>query len=361
MNTDRLNQRASNIELLRIVCMILIVMYHVRDSYYIGIGVLPCAFTFGGIFAVDCFVIITSWYSNGQQNTNHIIKFVGQVLTYIFIYFIAAIIVYSNANGTNIVTSFLIMLRKDLYSPAFNVYWFATSYFWLLLLIPYINPFLNTIDIKKYKSFIITLSILFAIYGSFDYNSSNISNILIFVYIYCLTIYLKRNKNNFFERHYKIGFIGTWALITGSKYLIFHGSIGSTLLGYTSGNTGRYSFILIIFAVFTFYLFLNLKLSYNKHINNLAKLMFGVYLFHENADFNTKNIMIKYIKQYLYPVLPEPILFVLSVASIFILGCFVEYIRQHTVAKPIEHVLLSLVSNIQSSIQHRKIIDKSNH
>lgn len=270
------NKRHSNIELLRIILMIMIIALHymngsmggaLREStglnYYI-IRFFESLF----IMSVNGFVIITGYCSINKKKIN--IKKIIRLLLKLIIY--------------NIIIQFTLVLFgqvrfsiKDFiknFIPIWHgTYWFFKIYIVLYLLIPFINFGINFMDKEKYKKLIIILIFTFSIWDSFipvkiiGGNGYSLTN---FILLYCIGGYLRlhyQNKNGikFWFSRYII--FGTLTFIC-----IFIPTIG--------GDSWNYNFIFnILSAICLFNTFNKINIQSNI-INKVSSSVFGVFIIH---------------------------------------------------------------------------------
>jgi len=170
---------------------------------------------------------------------------------------------------------------------------------------------------------------------------------------YFLFGFLIRNEKNFFKINAKKGFI-----ITTILYLAF--SYMTSFLGYQFNAkyftklallfTHRYSPVMIVDALFLFYIFADLKFT-SKYINKLANFSLAVYLIHENPllikplwsnIFDYENIYAS--KLFIFYIIFIPI-------AIFLICSIIDFFRIH-LTKPVIAKLsnLKLINKIDKYI-----------
>ena len=137
--TDRQTDRQSNIELLRIIAMIMIAFHHFAchgnfDWQSVGATIPHLWYNFivmGGKIGVDIFILISGYFlinSNGSVfNFKRILKFWGQV----FFYSIGIYIVFCAVGVSDFGIKSLI---KSLFPITFSSWWFASTYFVLYII-----------------------------------------------------------------------------------------------------------------------------------------------------------------------------------------------------------------------------------
>ena len=157
------NQRQSNIELLRIVAMLMIIAHHVAvhsgfafPSGSISFNRLWIQFIqMGGKIGVNIFVLISGYFlvrADGVK-TNKVIKLWLQIFTYSIITFF--VIVFVSPQSFSIRA-----LIENALPITYYKWWFVSAYFVLYLLSPYINKLLNSLDKKSYQRLLVLLFFL---------------------------------------------------------------------------------------------------------------------------------------------------------------------------------------------------------
>lgn len=143
--------RESNFELLRIICMILIVVFHfsVHGGYYSeSAGTLPFnsviidLFGLGGRLGVNIFVLISGYFLiNSKFKPKKLLSLFIQV----WFFSISIYLIFLISGGISFTWgSFLC----NIFPVVTSQYWFITTYIGLYLLSPFINKLLK----KTYKT-----------------------------------------------------------------------------------------------------------------------------------------------------------------------------------------------------------------
>lgn len=277
MNTQT-KTRSSNIELLRLVLMLMIVMLHVfrlelhnnisNTGLYISELLLTSLFFVG----VNCFVFI-SGYFGVKFKAKTIVSLLTQALFYsIGILLIALALGYKLGLKDYIEAIFPVSS-----SLTYGTWWFVTAYIALLFIAPLLNYSIAYFN-KKQMTIILVGMLFLNCFSSFIFGNSYISgdgySIYNFITIYVLARYINK---------YQIRIPKPFLLYLGASLLIF----GVTLFANLEmdkmiepGNRYNNPF-LILAAVGLFFTFKNMNFS-NQVINTLAPLSFGVYLIHNH-------------------------------------------------------------------------------
>lgn len=347
--------RDSNIELLRIVSMIMIVVHHYEMfagftnngnlslNSYIEIALYSL-----GKLGVNIFVIISGYFLiNSRFNTKKVIKLWMQIL----FYSVSIMIILKMLNIVSVSTKETV---KYFLPISYKKYWFASTYMYLYLIFPFLNKFAHSIDKKTYKTVLILLSMMFSLIYSIIYKSNSFQtgtgvfeSLVWFVFLYLLAGYIRvygikflenKRKNIIFTIILIIVFFGI-LFISHFMYIKFH-KLKNIINYYTRMN----SVFLLLLAVTIFYVFKNIKIKNSKIINLIARNSFAVYLIHEHELIRIpmwkfiNSIVVQYSNEY-----------------IIILGCIIIFF---TIAGIIEKIRILLEKHILKIEIFEKIFTK---
>lgn len=330
-----LNNRKSNIELLRILCMIGIVAYHYMQHGGVnGSALLKTSFSFNhvfvtlfgtwGVLGVLTFVIISSYFLSGGRvyKTKKLLDLILQTLFYCLIFLVLGVLL----NGFS-----LSFVMAEILTPFHSQYWFITTYIVFYLMTPYLFKFVNSISLKSLKILCIVLT--FIVPCCFVFWEVISSKFVIFVYIYFVTFYLKNVSNNFVEKHCKLLFaISILLLISSSLLVNFIGTYlnNNVIINLVMNINTTYNILFIVSAFSLFYIFKNMKINNSKIINILGKVTIGVYIIHDNKFFRDGNSLlwngILKTNQY-YLTAYFPFHMIISVLLVYIVCSMIEIIR----------------------------------
>ena len=190
--------RNSNLELLRIVCMLFIICHHwivfILDNcgYHVPLGDTKQDYTSVFlnsffIIGVNCYVLISGYFGI-KLSWKPIKKIVGACLFYgALCYFISLAIPPFNSEGF----SFLTLLER-MYP---GNWWFLMEYIVLILLSPMLNKSIENIDSKTFRLYIILLLIVNVGIGYCLNDRVNKTgyNIMNFIMLYYIGRFLNRN------------------------------------------------------------------------------------------------------------------------------------------------------------------------
>ncbi len=337
------NQRDSSIELLRIISMIMILFHHFAlhgDFIWNASDLTIPHFWYnfilmGGKVGVNIFVLISGYFLISKKeslfNFKRILKFWGQVFFYsIFIYLLFCIFGKVQIDVKTLI--------KTLFPITFSKWWFASVYFVLYLLHPFLNKFLNALNKRDYQYFLILILFLSSIIPTITGSNFQGNSLTWFITLYAIGGYIKifSLNNKFNLKHYVV----LWILCS---FLTYSLSVIFTFLttkydGFASYITYFYNqenILILSISISMFMIFTKLKIKYSKYINVIGSCTFGVYLIHEHDLIRTflwKFLFKNASYQNSLLIIPYSIIVVIVV---FLILTFIDLIRQRFVEKPI--------------------------
>lgn len=280
--------RDSNLELLRIVCIILIILHHYSihgASSYNSLGLSPATFFLQllmplGKIGVNCFILTSGYYlSKSTIKPEKIVKLYTKTWLYsvgIFLLFtLTGLNQYSNG-----------ALLHSALPITYNSYWFISTYLFLLLLSPIINRCIETLSQREHLSLISGALAIWCIWPTFLQNAPEFSHLIWFIVMYFTGGYIQRHRSVIpsSPRFWKLTLLGgVLAYITPVLAL----DILSSKLGAAKDASHLFFDInkipTVLISISLFAIFLNAKQFHNKFINWTAKFTLGIYIIHDNA------------------------------------------------------------------------------
>jgi len=323
-------ERSSNFELMRIISMFFILLFHVIHH---GNLINLCSNTFVkniliileliSLVHVNSFILITGYYQcKSEFKLMKVLK-----LFFLGIFYLVILLLFLllfNIIDFNIWEILLFFIKN------FNSYWFLKYYILVYLISPLINKLISILSNKFFCIFLLMFLIMFIVIPM-TFNISLLANsdwyiFTYFVFIYLIGAYLRDNlddKENVIKCHRNflaILFL-CCVLMNYLCYILLGDSLyGNNLLNYNN-------FFVIIQSVSYFLIFYTFKFS-SKRINYISKMTLGVYLIHDN----------NYVREQLYNFLKintkitsyKFILYILAMSLLVYISCsIIELIRQY--------------------------------
>lgn len=298
-------ERSSNIELFRIVLMIIIITHHYVvnsgivffneidsiDSIsrqFVANTLISQIFGWGGKMAIDGFIIITGYYMCEKEIRIH--KWV-QLLIEVFFYNIVI-------NGIFLIVRYEPCGKGDLLKGLCSYGLisgletgkdsFISHYLLLYLLIPYINRAIKGLERNMYRRLLITLLSVYTCITTLSFGAINTFSAMgCYIMIYLIGAYIRKYTCVFDSK--RIGGIVLCVSITLLIAYIFVSDYCRYAFNMMTG--GGYWLVdsickpfAIIIAVSMFIVFKNVDIKSNRIINLAASTTLGVLLIHANSD-----------------------------------------------------------------------------
>lgn len=335
-------KRQSNFELLRIVAMIMIVFQHFAyhsnfDWQSVGATVphLWCnLIAMGGQVGVDLFVLISGYFlinsSGSVFNFKRILKLWGQILFYsVGLYLVLGILGFGDFRKSSLILSFFPVTRSS--------WWFASAYFVLYIIHPFLNLFLRSLKKELYQSLLVMLIVMWSVIPTFTSSSFGSNDLLWFCTLYAIAGYagLYGFNSRFNVKHHLILCMVTAAFTYAS-------SVFFTLLSVRRNEFSAYitwfykmeKITILLMAVTLFLAFAAWKMKYHKWINILASATFGIYLIHDQS-------LVRYLlwERICRAASYQDSLFLIpyslgAVAAVYIVCTIIDLIRKQIFEKP---------------------------
>ena len=352
--------RASNIELLRIISMILIIMHHFSVH-----GCFPFTpdltfnkvflqvFGLGGKAGVVAFVMITGYFMVSSSFKLHkFVKLVGQIWFYSI-----AMLGVAMGLGLDTVTSRNMILAL---LPIGAMSWFAQNFLVLYLLTPIINRVLRWLQRKYYVMLLVVSTVIWFLiptalnlWPNVPHTTFGFKHIFSFVIFYSMGAYIKLYGSHITKKigiiFSAIGFVGAFLGDILVDVLAMTNPVYMKQIFYFTQND--YGFFQLLLGIGLFIIFLKAKITYRPWINVVASTTFGIYLLHDNKLFlhyMWDNALATY--QY-YDSLVLPLYAIFVVALIFVVGMTVDYVRLAFIEKPVMKAITPSLERIQSRVE----------
>ena len=352
--------RASNIELLRIISMILIIMHHFSVH-----GCFPFTpdltfnkvflqvFGLGGKAGVVAFVMITGYFMISSSLKLHkFAKLVGQIWFYSI-----AMLGMAMGLGLDTVTSRNMMLAL---LPIGVMSWFAQNFLVLYLLTPVINRVLHWLQHTYYVILLVVSTVIWFLiptalnlWPNVPHTTFGFKHIFSFVIFYSMGAYIKLYGSHITKKigiiFTAIGFVGAFLGDILVDVLAMTNPVYMKQIFYFTQND--YGFFQLLLGIGLFIIFLKAKITYRPWINVVASTTFGIYLLHDNRLFlhhMWDNVLATY--QY-YDSLVLPLYAIFVVALIFVVGMTVDYVRLAFIEKPVMKAITPSLDRIQSRVE----------
>lgn len=342
-NTNIVNTkvRDSNVELLRIICMLLLIMHHCSvhgEAYnmdlctnkYIALFLLPM----GKIF-FDCFLAISMWFLVDQ-------KFKTQKFVKLWL-----IVLFYNITFTGISALFGVNITIGNWIGTFfpitgNSHGFAASYLLFYLLLPFLTKLtanLNKFQCRWLLAILFYAEVVSQIISKItSYSQPIISELLLFVLFYVIALNLKKYPIKLMKKNTILFLIviGIWIMLSIMYCLLIIKGSTNSIIGFLCTIAGDESSIYSIIGGFSlFFLGKNIKIPKIALVNKIATTTFGILLIHDHNFFRSVlwKIIVR-VQDWYYSKYFIVFVF-LAAVIIFTLGMLIDFLRQLLLEKPI--------------------------
>ncbi len=331
-------RRDSNLELFRILTMLLIVAHH----YVVNSGLTAPD---GPIFAnplsadsiyllligawgkigINCFVLITGYFMCKSEITAT--KFVKLLFEIMFYKITIGLIFFISDYQPFEWKSFL-----KLFVPITAVQQdFVGCFILFFLFIPFLNVLIRNLDERKHIYLLIMCSITYILFGTV--HRVDMNYVSWFMVLYIISSYIRLYPKKWMLNLKLCGLMLLLTVVLSAISVLV-----CTWLGIKMGKNVPFYFVTdsnallaVITGIFAFLFFKNLKLPYNSFINAVASTTFGVLLIHANSDTMRQWLWkdtldnVGHYGNTFYPII--------SVLVVFTICVIIDYVVKNTVEK----------------------------
>lgn len=338
---NKKSERNSSFELLRIISMLLIIFHHFSvHGKFIFLGTDSSLNRFwldfmllGGKLGVNLFVLISGYFLINKEgplfNIKKLLKLWGQMFFYsVLIYFIFVLFLDVPFSFSSLFPHLIPVLSKS--------WWFASTYFVLFLLHPFINMLLTRINKSTYQIILLLLVIIWSIIPTILSRDFEGNNLTWFITLYVVAGYIRLyGFNPKFKRHH---FLLMFVIVTSITFL---STIVMVLLSnklpvlqyYSTYLYSQNKLSIFLMSVTLFMVFVHTNIKTNKLINLISSTTFGIYLIHDSnfiRPFLWETLFKNATLQYSYWLIPYSI----GVCLLVFMTCFIiDLIRIKTINK----------------------------
>ena len=366
------HMRDSNLELFRIIVMILIIAHHyVVNSDLVALdgpvylaplsGKSLFIFIFGawGKIGINCFMMITGYFM--CKNTISIKKFLKLLFEIVFyrliIYALFVSFGYSSFSLIELIKVLLPINEISLdFVGCFLIFW---------LFIPFLNLLISHMNEKIHVRLIFLCSFLYIILGTVKQVTMNY--VSWFIVLYFIASYIRLYPKNCYSNTKLWGIITIFSIVVSVISVVL-----GVWLGIKMNKNLRYFFVsdsntllAVVVGVSSFMFFKNIKIHYNKVINTIAATTFGILLIHANSDTMRQWLwkdLLDVVGHYKSSLMP--LYSICCVLAIFIVCVVIDIIRINLIEKPFfrwwdkhEGCFVAKYKKIESKIFKRFNID----
>lgn len=354
---NRKKERSSNLELYRIVVMLLIVMHHyvvnsgltdvmeqnptsVGSIYLYLIGVW-------GKTCINCFVLITGYFMCQSRITLH--KFL-KLLLQIEFYSIVIGLTFMVSGYSQFSVRSLIDITNPIHAVGKN---FTGCFLLFYLFIPFLNACINHLSQFQHLLLLMLCVFIYTILGSIPVIYIEFNYVTWFSVLYVIASYIRK-----WHIPYDSSF-RFWTLATTLALFVSVMSVALMLFRTNlSDRPTSFSYVAfflqdsnkvmaLIVSVCSFMMFKNMKLKQSSFVNAVAACTFGVLLIHAASDDMRKwlwrdvcnNVGVYQENSIYLHALLVPI-------AVFCVCAMIDYVRQKTIEQPLLDGVERLINKV---------------
>lgn len=283
--------RSSNLELYRIVCMLMIVAHHYAADFGIFASgnlllVNPdCAnsdflrvFGAWGKTGINCFMMITGYYMCTSKIT--IRKFL-KLLLQVYLYKLLLFPIFLYFGYESISPERLVRLLMPVWG--FNN-GFTSCFIVFYLTIPFLSILVHNMTKRQHELLILLLLTCYTILGSVPKFNITFNYVSWFGAIFFIASYIRLYPNAAFEKRKLWGWITLLSFVLACVSIsVMHRLFGISNFFVADSN----KIFAVAIAICSFLWFKNINIPYNKTINIIGASTFGVLLIHANPGVRT--------------------------------------------------------------------------
>ena len=367
-NNSKKKLRNSNLELYRIISMMMIVAHHfvvnsgltreggpLLTDYTSGSSLFLTVFGAWGKTGINCFLMITGYYMCLKKITlRKFIKLMGQVYFYrIIIYLVFLIAGYESISVWRI-----FQLAMPDWGFTGNNFVSCFIVFWLT--IPFLSILVHNMSKRQHELLLLLLLGCYTLLGSVPTFNITFNYITWFGVLFFIASYIRLYPNKFFNN------TQLWRYMTLLCVALGVASILGLRLFSGSGISSAYHFVsdsnklfAVSIAFCSFLWFKNMNIKYSKVINALGAGTFGVLLIHANSDVMRSWLWKDTVDVVSHYTLPFSALVLFSVGvviTIFIVCNLIDQIRIATIEKWFFYWYYSKVSAKVNSLVNKILL-----
>ena len=346
-------QRNYSLDLLRIVAIIMIIVFHICYKGLIfenlsGLNKIIVAFFlhFGEI-GVNLFMLITGFflYKSRSSKKTKIIHLVYDI----WFYFILNIILVIIVKGGYVPT------LSTFFPVSLSYYWYITCYIAILFFSPYFNIFISNLKQQEHRNLLITSFVLFSaiptICGLAVNSTENgmiYSRFIWLIFLYFLGAYiskyqehdrfLRKDRESFIKLHF-------FSLILAAFFIFIFKYLSFPIMPKTSMfyMWPPSSVIVLLVSVSLFMIFVKTKITKQTFLINLLRSAsqhtLGIYLIHD-APYNYLLLtsFFAWLQTYSSSKSLTPIIIVIAIL-VFFGGLVISIIKKYTADKIFQKIL----------------------
>ena len=351
--------RESNIELYRILVMLLIVAHHYVVNSKLGLVVSDNVFSFRSIFyllfgcwgkiGINCFVCITAWFMCKSHITlEKFTKLLLQVYFYRFIFFIVFLLTGFEKCSIRSLFWLLSPFGSGIYSN------FTGCFLLFFLCIPFLNVLLQHLTRQKHFQLVCLMLCVYSALPLIPWFHVIFNYTTWFCILYIIVSYLRFYPNRLTDNslHYGWLLLVCLAFAIGSVVCIvlFNQEIGKHVAPFFFVSDSN-KILAVIIGLLSFFFFKNLPIRHSQIINTISATTFGVLCIHANSDAMREFLWNRLFRNADFYSSPYFIMHAFgTVLTVFAVCSFIDYLRLRFLEPSLMRLALPVARKIKSTV-----------
>lgn len=292
--SNQKKERQSNLELFRIITMLIIVAHHyVVNSGLVemvesaetlrGNDIFLLLFGWGGKTGINCFVLITGFFMcTSKISVRKFLKLLGEVYFYNVLFF-----------AIFTLTGYAPFSSEDFWYAIFPFFYvsdgFTTCFLLFYLFIPFLNILLNGMTEKQHAALVGLCLFIYTIISSVPKLGGNVdfNYVTWFTVLYFLSSYIRLYPKEIYNNTKLWGWLSLGSVLLSWASMIviafFDRLLGKDYSVYFFVADSN-KILAVVTALCAFMFFKNVKIKQSRWINTCAASTFGVLQIHANSD-----------------------------------------------------------------------------
>lgn len=333
--------RRSNLELYRIIVMLLIVAHHyvvnsgltdvMEENPFSSKSLYLYMFGMWGKTGINCFVLITGYFMCRSHITLR--KFLKLFLEIMF-YKIVIWAIFVGTGYESFSIKFMLMELSPIDSIADR---FISCFLIFYLFIPFLNILVNNMDKRKHACLLALCLFTYTVLGTLPKLHVAFNYVTWFSILYFISSYIRIYGLFLRIKNYQWGVLTLLAIVLSLLSVLFlialHVHFGIPLAPYWLVSDSN-ALMAVVVSICLFMYFKDLPIKQSKLINTISASTFGVLCIHANSDTMRQWLwkdVVDCVGQYSSDQMV--LLSLISIFCIFFLCITIDYIRIHTLEK----------------------------
>lgn len=281
-------QRSSNLELYRIICMLMIVAHHyvvnsgltgaegpLMTDCLSGNSIFLILFGAWGKTGINCFLMITGYFMCTSQIT--VRKFL-KLLLQVYLYKLLLFPIFLFAGYETLSLSRVVKLLMPFWGFSSN---FVGCFIVFYLTIPFLSILVRNLSKRQHQMLLLLSLGCYTLFGSIPTFGVSFNYITWFGIIFFMASYIRLYPSPVFEKRKLWGWLTLTSVFLAMTSVLVMQKLFSAGYFFVSDSNKVFA---VLVAVCSFLWFKNMNIKYSKIVNAFGAATFGVLLIHAGSN-----------------------------------------------------------------------------